>query len=138
MNRAIHQFLQKCARIITEVYLWVFKRSKDAASKILYRGQSVEDFPEHFEPFMIYIAGDAPHEWGAALTCPCACGDTIQLNLIKEASPCWTIVKHSDETISVRPSVWRQKGCGSHFFIRHSQIVWYHPTYYDQGEIQKR
>lgn len=88
------------------------------------RCERVEDIPEEPQSATLYVAGEEPHLWAAALLCPCGCGDVIHLNLLEQESPCWTIRRHPDGTVSVVPSVWRTKGCRSHFFIRNNRIDW--------------
>ncbi|WP_436231260.1 DUF6527 family protein [Caballeronia sp. LjRoot29] len=58
------------------------------------------------------------------MICPCGCGEVIELNLLKQARPCWSAEEHPDGTISLVPSVWRQRGCRSHFFLRRGGIEW--------------
>jgi hypothetical protein len=89
-----------------------------------YRLVNVEDFPDILKPLEIYIAGEKANYWGAALLCPCGCGQAIQLNLLKDARPCWHVHEEPDGSISIEPSIWRQKGCKSHFFVRNSKIEW--------------
>lgn len=88
-----------------------------------FRYATVEDFPESLEESKVYVA-DA---WGAALLCPCGCGDVIQLNLLKNVRPRWRVREHFDHSVSLTPSVWRRHGCRSHFFLRRGRIEWCHP-----------
>jgi Family of unknown function (DUF6527) len=97
-------------------------RSKKNAAK--FRFVQVEDFPDTLKPKQIYVAGETGNYWGAALLCPCGCGETIQLNLLKDVRPCWTMKQHSDGSVTLLPSIWRQKGCKSHFFVRNGEIEW--------------
>jgi hypothetical protein len=76
----------------------------------------VEDFPDVLKPNKVYLAGEANHYWGAALLCPCGCGETIQLNLLKEVRPCWKVKRNSKGAVTILPSIWRRNGCKSHFF----------------------
>jgi hypothetical protein len=46
---------------------------------------------------------------------------------LKQERPSWNIRRHPDGTVTVTPSVWRTKGCGSHFIIRKSRIHWVRP-----------
>jgi len=87
----------------------------------------VEELPDVLQSDTLYIAGQNEYLWFAAMRCPCGCGDTIQLNLMPQANPCWNIVLHEDQSASLRPSVWRQQGCKSHFWVRHGQIDWCPP-----------
>jgi hypothetical protein len=54
--------------------------------------------------------------------CPCGCRDIIQLNLLPDARPCWQVVFHPDDTVSLYPAVWRQEGCRSYFFVRQGRV----------------
>lgn len=61
----------------------------------------------------------------AAFECPCRCGRKIDLNLIpSNQQPSWSATMDSDK-VTLHPSVWlRSDPCQSHFFIRHSRVVW--------------
>lgn len=89
-----------------------------------YRVVRVEELPERVRAGVVYIVGEGAHAWVAAMVCPCGCNDIIQMNLLREARPRWTFEEHADGTVSLHPSVWRQKGCRSHFFVRAGAIVW--------------
>jgi hypothetical protein len=90
----------------------------------LVRFARVDEFPDRLEKSKVYLAGEDDHLWGAAMICPCGCGETIELNLLKQARPCWNATEHSDGSVTLSPSVWRQKGCKSHFFVRRGKIDW--------------
>jgi hypothetical protein len=97
--------------------LWPWRRRP-------YRAEVVEDFPEHLRARLVYIAGEGGHAWAAAMVCPCGCRDIIHLNLLPDVSPRWQLVMHDDGSVTLHPSVWRQKGCRSHFFVRAGSIAW--------------
>jgi Family of unknown function (DUF6527) len=84
----------------------------------------VSELPDNLSDDFIYVVGENGFQWFVALNCPCKCGDFIHLNLLTEARPCWEIERHSDLTLSVKPSVWSLKGCGSHYFIKAGKIKW--------------
>ena len=84
----------------------------------------VDEPPDEPRSRTVYLAGERGHLWCAALACPCGCGDVILLNLLTEVRPCWAVKKHPDGTVSIEPSVWRQKGCRSHFFVQRGRIAW--------------
>jgi hypothetical protein len=88
------------------------------------RYERVDEFPDLLNPSTIYVAGEEPHMWAAAMLCPCGCGDVIELNLLEQASPCWSVRQHRDGSVTLTPSVWRRKGCRSHFFVRNNRIDW--------------
>jgi len=83
-----------------------------------------EEIPDRPKPSTVYLCGENGNYWAAALLCPCGCGETIQLNLLTQARPCWSVQQHADGVASIMPSVWRKKGCGSHFFIRNGRVDW--------------
>jgi hypothetical protein len=100
------------------IALWPSRKSKP------HRYVRVEEFPDKIEPAKVYLAGEGDNLWAAAMICPCGCGEVIELNLLKQVRPCWSTQEHTDGTVSLAPSVWRQKGCRSHFFVRHGRIDW--------------
>jgi hypothetical protein len=88
-----------------------------------YRIQRVPELPDNPRPFVIYAIGD-PDAWLAALVCPCGCGHLIQLSLLKEDSPRWSLHADRDGKVSISPSVWRSLGCQAHFFVSGGRIIW--------------
>lgn len=102
---------------------WVFLKRR-APRVPLYRAQRIEDLPDIFKPLTVYLVGEDDHLWAAALICPCGCGERIELNLLPQARPCWSVERHPGGTVTLMPSVWRQKGCKSHFFVRNGRIDW--------------
>jgi len=82
-----------------------------------------EDVPERPEARLIYLIGDEGVPWSAAFLCPCGCRSLIQLSLLKNDSPHWSAYFHRG-AITLHPSVWRTKGCRSHFFVREGAIKW--------------
>lgn len=90
----------------------------------LFRSVRVEEFPDGLQQATVYLAGEGDNLWAASMICPCGCGEVIDLNLLKQTRPCWSAQEHPDGTISLMPSVWLQKGCRSHFFVRHGRIDW--------------
>lgn len=62
--------------------------------------------------------------WSAALNCPCGCGERIELMLINEARPRWSLRIDRQGRPTLHPSVWRRDGCRSHFFVRAGKVTW--------------
>lgn len=87
------------------------------------RAAKVEEIPDNLDRRFLYVMGDS-NPWSAALLCPCGCGETIQLSLLKTDSPSWTLRLELGGVPTLAPSVWRTKGCRSHFFVRQGSIVW--------------
>ena len=84
----------------------------------------VEDLPDTLEPRRLYLVGEQSLPWSAALVCPCGCGATIQLSLVAGDTPSWQATRHFSGSVSLHPSIWRQTGCRSHFFLRRGRVVW--------------
>jgi hypothetical protein len=83
-----------------------------------------EDIPDILKIDHFYIVGEKSSPWLIAFKCPCGCGSDIQLNLLKEATPRWKYRLSSSKELTISPSVWRTKGCKSHFFVRLGKIDW--------------
>jgi len=83
-----------------------------------------QEVPERPRKRTLYVVGTDPHFWMAVMLCPCGCGDTIELNLAPPARPRWSVVFEPDGTVTVHPSIWRSRGCASHFWLRHGIVVW--------------
>lgn len=66
---------------------------------------------------------DEGEPWAAALLCPCGCGDTIELMLLQGAEPRWNLSVHRGLP-TLHPSVWRNIGCRSHFWVRRGKVHW--------------
>lgn len=85
----------------------------------------VEDPPDTLEPGLVYLIGDNPdHPWCAALLCPCGCKADIRLSLIPTDEPRWRVSPSPSDSVTIRPSIWRTKGCRSHFYVFKGRIVW--------------
>ena len=84
----------------------------------------VEDFPDVLETDRVYLVGDGFTPWSAAFLCPCGCGEVIKLSLIKNDRPRWRVRLHFNGTVTFHPSIWRNKGCKSHFFLRCGRVFW--------------
>ena len=89
-----------------------------------YQTKYVEDLPEKLDRKVIYIIGDEEFIEHATLLCPCRCGALLHMNLIPDERPCWFVIEHSNGSVSLEPSIWRQKGCKSHFFFVRGRIRW--------------
>ncbi len=89
-----------------------------------YRSKRVEEMPDTFKPLTLYLCGEGEHLWAAVMICPCGCKELINLNLLQTIRPRWSVQEHRDGTASLKPSIWRRKGCRSHFFLRHGRVEW--------------
>lgn len=88
------------------------------------RTQHELDMPERLSAGKLYLIGEGEYLWSAAFLCPCGCGEAVQLSLMPDSRPRWRAEEHADGTVSLMPSVWRTKGCRSHFFVRRGLVDW--------------
>lgn len=72
----------------------------------------------------LVLARDSGEDWCVGMRCPCGCGHTIELLVIPEARPRWDITVNAQGQPTLSPSVWLQKGCCSHFWVRNGRVVW--------------
>ncbi|WP_363320789.1 DUF6527 family protein [Acidiferrobacter sp.] len=72
----------------------------------------------------VVLARDGNEDWCVGLRCPCGCGETIELLLIREAAPRWDLNIDAKGLTSLKPSVWLKKGCRSHFWLIRGRVHW--------------
>jgi hypothetical protein len=72
----------------------------------------------------LVLAQDGDEDWCVGMLCPCGCGRTIELLVIPEANPRWSVTTDAKGRPSLRPSVWVKDGCKSHFWVREGRIQW--------------
>jgi len=49
--------------------------------------------------------------------CPCGCGDLLRINVSRANHPCWRLRISRIGKVSIFPSIDRDSGCGSHFYL---------------------
>jgi hypothetical protein len=86
--------------------------------------RAVEELPDDLAPNLLYLVGAGSQPWSAAMLCPCGCRSLIQLSLIADDDPRWKLNYESSGRVTLHPSIWRIKGCRSHFFVRSNVIIW--------------
>jgi Family of unknown function (DUF6527) len=72
----------------------------------------------------LVLAREGNEDWCVGMRCPCGCGETIELLLIREAKPRWDLLVDQSGRPSLKPSVWLQHGCRSHFWLRRGRVEW--------------
>lgn len=90
----------------------------------LYDAIDVEELPTRLIPTQLYVVGEDGESWYAAFLCPCGCGAVIHASLLEGSRPSWRLTRHFDGSVSLHPSMWRTKGCRSHFWLRRGRIKW--------------
>lgn len=83
----------------------------------------IAESPQTLRPRRLYVTRHAHGPAFGFMLCPCGCGETIHLRFMGERRPRWSLESLSGRA-TVFPSVWRQTGCRSHFFLRHGRIDW--------------
>jgi hypothetical protein len=80
--------------------------------------------PEKLQPRRLYVVGEDGRRWFAAFLCPCGCSAVIHASLVEASTPRWRLTRHFGGAVSLHPSVWRTKGCRSHFWLRRGRVDW--------------
>lgn len=62
--------------------------------------------------------------WSVVMACPCGCGQRIELPLLPQVRPRWSLEISDQGHPTLHPSVWLQQGCKSHFFLQKGRIIW--------------
>jgi hypothetical protein len=60
----------------------------------------------------------------AMFRCPCGCESVISLPLRPPHQPRWRFGADRIGRPTLTPSVWRNSGCRSHFWIEHGRVRW--------------
>jgi hypothetical protein len=90
-----------------------------------YRTELIEDtLPKRLRRRRLYIIEEDGFLEQAAMLCPCGCKRILHMNLLPDERPCWKLTRHDDNTVTLHPSVWRKKDCGSHFWFRKGYVHW--------------
>lgn len=90
-----------------------------------YKTCYIHDMPtNHLKRRTIYVIEEDGYLEQAVMLCPCGCGNILHMNLITDERPCWSLKKNKNNSISLHPSVWRKKGCCSHFWFRGGKVYW--------------
>lgn len=83
-----------------------------------------DSLPERLPWRDVVLARDGDEDWCVGMRCPCGCGRTIELLVIAEAKPRWDMSIDRKRRPSLSPSVWLQKGCRSHFWLKAGRVRW--------------
>ncbi len=72
----------------------------------------------------LVLLRDGGEDWSISMRCPCGCGQTIELPLIKEATPRWSLNIEKGNLPTLSPSIWLHEKCRAHFFVKHGRVIW--------------
>jgi hypothetical protein len=85
--------------------------------------QSMSAVPQARRDVMYVVGSEGALKW-ALISCPCRCGDTIDVNLMPNHYPHWALFVRSGYA-TVWPSLHAPKErCGSHFWICDNVVYW--------------
>lgn len=104
--------------------LWfrnAFGRLKPARRLVIIESDSL---PARLPRRDLVLARDDGEDWCVGFKCPCGCGRIIELLLINEARPRWTLKLNEKQKPTLQPSVWLQNGCRSHFLLIEGRVIW--------------
>lgn len=74
-----------------------------------------------------FISHEGRPKW-VLFQCPCGCGDVVTLSLQQTHRPHWIVRKSRNRRANLQPSVWRNVGCMSHFWIHDGRVYWCHDS----------
>lgn len=83
-----------------------------------------DSLPKRLPLRHVVLARDSDEDWCVGFRCPCGCKRRIELLLIEEAKPRWSLSVDKNHRPTLSPSVWIQAGCKSHFWLRKGRVEW--------------
>lgn len=111
---------------LTFFCLSLWRRGRTWCGKT-YVTELTDEMPDRLLPATVYLVGEGEYLWNASMICPCGCGQALHMNLQPDSRPLWRATRHPDGTVTLHPSVWRQKGCRAHFWFRNGAVQWAEP-----------
>lgn len=90
----------------------------------------VEHPPRNNEitPGTVTIVAPARKPKWSMFLCPCGCRSVITLPLQPAKRPHWAFRKSKAGRPILHPSIWRDVGCLSHFFLEDGRVYWCRDT----------
>lgn len=76
---------------------------------------------------LYFVAPNGNPKW-VLFRCPCGCSSVITLSLQQAHRPRWTLKISPNGRPILYPSVWRDVGCMSHFWVRDGRVHWCQDT----------
>ncbi len=118
--------IQRILAFLTAFWAWIRSWTvRPGKPKAPLKTVFLEELPKSLDPKIVYVLGEGQHRWFVTLLCPCGCKAVLQVSLLADAKPRWRLIEHADDgTVTLQPSVWRQEGCRSHFFLHRGRIQW--------------
>jgi hypothetical protein len=89
-----------------------------------YSYHFVDEVSDRPNKKIIYLITHQGYCWQIFMICPCGCRKLLYINAVEEHRPYWRFDIDNQDRIFLYPSIHRQVGCKSHFFVRNSKIDW--------------
>lgn len=109
--------------MVKHIYHWILQAFSSFWDKP-FSVQYVEDPVDSPKKKVLYIIGTIDEPWQVEMLCPCGCKEKIVLPVNYETSPRWTLKLNGNNLPTLNPSIWRSKGCKSHFLLKGGKIKW--------------
>lgn len=114
-------------------WLWALFRREDTRSRD--EGQSLVSFasvqqlatlpPNHsLLPGQFISVSHKGKLFWSVFRCPCGCGEVISLPMSHPHTPRWRLEISTAGRPTLYPSIWRNKGCKSHFWLTDGSVYW--------------
>lgn len=116
--------LYRALHFLIDVYRWFIAWFVGDRA---YRLAFVSEEPPRLDRRTVYAIGENGHLWHVTFLCPCGCSSPISINLLPDDSPRWRLTENN-RIPTLSPSVQRQVGCRSHFFLRNGTVEWVEGT----------
>ena len=102
--------------------------SRQPKPPITFENLQTVDKPPHNSTvgkgsFYFVVSAKKQPKW-VLFQCPCGCGAIVTLSLQKTHTPHWRLRKGRAHRPSLQPSIWRDIGCMSHFWVYDGRIYW--------------
>ncbi len=72
----------------------------------------------------LVLLREGDEDWSVTMKCPCGCRQRIELPLLPQAKPRWSLHVDERDRPTLHPSVWLKEGCRSHFLLKVGKVVW--------------
>lgn len=92
--------------------------------ELIVRRVAEQPRPEAIEPGVIYVVGGKDYKKWAILRCPNDTDEIIQLSLMPNRRPRWSITADFFERPTIHPSVRQVEGSYAHFWVKRGNIAW--------------
>jgi len=76
------------------------------------------------KPDAVYVVAPKGRAKWALFQCPCNCGEVVTLSLQRQHRPHWSVSRTRSNRATLYPSIWRDQGCFSHFWLRDGRVNW--------------